>query len=98
MKSGSLASPIERIGYQRNLKANQRASAQLRGNINDPLQGAHPLAHAHQSKAMGLEMEFVESPPVILYRGRHSIPFVAYGDGHASWHPHVLNNWSAPPE
>jgi hypothetical protein len=78
-ESGNLASPIEWIGYQRHLQANQRASAQLRGNGNDPLQGAHPLAHAHQSKATGLEVAFVEPPPVILHRCRHSIPFVAYG-------------------
>ena len=83
-KCWNLTRPVQRIGYQRNLQANQRASARLRGNINDPSQGAHSFAHAHQPQATGLETEFVESPAVILHRGRHSIPFMAYGHGHAA--------------
>jgi hypothetical protein len=45
-KCWNLTRPVQRIGYQRNLQANQRASARLRGNINDPSQGAHSFAHA----------------------------------------------------
>src|ERR1700691_1807437 len=49
-----LAGVIEPIGYQRYLKADQRAAPRLRGNGNDTLQGANSLAHTKQPKAMGL--------------------------------------------
>ena len=76
---------LRRAGIEpgRQFEADQRSATRLRGHGHAPLQGAHPLGHAHQSETRGLQ-KGIEAPPVILYRSNHSRCVLLYDDRDAA--------------